>query len=98
MRSGRAKELARRSGSDQIEVSLRWRRADGRLTVVVTNRGTGDAFSLPARPDNALDVFYHPYVYAAGLAAGGARQASAESDPRGRRARAAGSQHRQVRR
>jgi hypothetical protein len=66
MRGGRAKELARRSGSDGVEVSLRWRRADGRLTVVVTNQGAGESFSLPARRDNALDVFFHPYAYAGG--------------------------------
>ena len=38
MRGGRPKELARRHDGDGIEVSLTWRRADGRLTVVVTDQ------------------------------------------------------------
>jgi hypothetical protein len=62
MRGGRAKELARRVDSG-LQVSLLWRRADGRLTVVVADPATGDRQRLPARPDNALEVYYHPYVY-----------------------------------
>ncbi len=63
MRGGRPKELARRADSDGIEVSLRWRRADGRLTVVVTDR-SGHALRLQAKGNNALEVYYHPFVYA----------------------------------
>jgi hypothetical protein len=59
MRGGRAKELARRVDSG-LQVSLLWRRADGRLTVVVADPATGDRQRLP---DNALEVYYHPYVY-----------------------------------
>ncbi|HZT52973.1 MAG TPA: hypothetical protein VE995_01165 [Gaiellaceae bacterium] len=61
MRGGRAKELARRVEGGR-QVSLLWRRADGRLSVVVKD-ATGRRVSLPARSDNALDVYYHPYAY-----------------------------------
>jgi hypothetical protein len=57
-------ELAYRAG-DGVEVSLLWSRAESRLTVVVSDSRTGDWFELPAHPENALDVFHHPYAYAA---------------------------------
>lgn len=57
------KELAYRAG-DGVEVSLRWNPSDGSLTVVVDDVKTEESFELQARPDNALDVFYHPYAYA----------------------------------
>jgi hypothetical protein len=62
MMSGRGTELARRGG-DGVVVSLLWRRADDRLTVVVNDTRTGEVLRLPARRDNALDVFHHPYAY-----------------------------------
>jgi hypothetical protein len=57
-------ELAHRA-NDGVEVSLVWSRADDRLTVVVCNVRTGDSFELAARSENALDVFHHPFAYAA---------------------------------
>jgi hypothetical protein len=63
MSAGRPKELARRNDGDGLQVSLRWRRADGRLSVVVTDQ-VGHTLKLPARGDNALDVYYHPFAYA----------------------------------
>lgn len=65
---GRGKELARRAG-DGVVVSLLWRQADGRLTVVVNDTRTGETLKLPARADNALDVFNHPYAYTPAQAA-----------------------------
>jgi hypothetical protein len=59
---GRGKELARRV-SGGVVISLLWRRADDRLTVVVDDTTTGETLTLPARRDNALDVFNHPYAY-----------------------------------
>ena len=56
------KELAERSG-DGVEVRLLWSDADGRLTVVVTDKRTEETFELEAREDNALDVFNHPFAY-----------------------------------
>jgi hypothetical protein len=62
------RELAFRA-NDGIEVSLQWHRAAGRLNVVVRDVNTGREFELPARRDNALDVFYHPFAYEARAAA-----------------------------
>lgn len=64
----RSTELAFRA-HDGIEVSLRWHRAAGRLSVSVRDSKSGHEFELPARPDNALDVFYHPFAYEARAAA-----------------------------
>ena len=57
-------ELASRAG-DGVEVALLWRKWDNVLTVCVTDSRTGDAFELDAHSENALEVFYHPYAYAA---------------------------------
>jgi hypothetical protein len=52
--------------ADGIEVRLLWNRRNGRVLVAVSDARTGDAFSVEvpasARP---LDVFHHPYAYAA---------------------------------
>ena len=58
------KELAHRAG-DGIEVSLLWHETGGGLTVICTDERTGDWFTLDADPENALDVFHHPFAYAA---------------------------------
>ena len=68
MKGGRPKELARRQ-NDGVVVSLLWRRADDKLTVVVDDSRTGERIRLPARRENALEVFYHPFAYAPKLAA-----------------------------
>jgi hypothetical protein len=61
-------ELACRA-RDGLKVVLLWRQADNRLTVTVADSRTGVSFELPARPENALDVFYHPFAYAVGTSA-----------------------------
>lgn len=58
------RELAHRAG-DGIEVSLLWHETEGRLTVICTDERTADWFTLDADPENALDVFHHPFAYAA---------------------------------
>jgi hypothetical protein len=58
-------ELASRT-SGEIRVSLRWRREDDRVVVVVEDPSTEEIFELEARRDNALDVYYHPFAYMAG--------------------------------
>jgi hypothetical protein len=58
------KELAQRE-SDGIEVTLLWSPADSSLTVVCADGRTGDWFALAVEPATALDVFDHPYAYAA---------------------------------
>ena len=49
--------------SNGISVSLRWNRRSNQLSVVVEDNRCGLAFTLDARPDNALDIFHHPYAY-----------------------------------
>jgi hypothetical protein len=63
-RSATYVELAQRKG-DSVAVSLLWRREDNRLKVAVAVTSTGVDFELDALPENALDVFYHPFAYAA---------------------------------
>jgi hypothetical protein len=57
------RELARRT-NDGVEVTLLWSPAEDRLTVVVEDAKLDERFELEARPDNALEIFYHPYAYA----------------------------------
>jgi hypothetical protein len=59
------RELDSRSG-DGIYVRLLWNEHDGRLAVAVADEKTGDAFAVEVRDgDRAIDVFHHPYAYAA---------------------------------
>jgi hypothetical protein len=57
-------ELAYRA-TDGVEVSLLWSKRCRRLTVVVSDSRAAQSFELTAHPENALDVFHHPYAYAA---------------------------------
>jgi hypothetical protein len=58
-------ELSSRS-ENGIDVALLWRRCDDAAIVVVVDRRTGEAFFLDVdENDNALDMFHHPYAYAA---------------------------------
>jgi hypothetical protein len=57
-------ELAHReSGSTRI--ALLWSKEDSTLTVSVVGSSPDDSFELEAAEATALDVFYHPYAYAA---------------------------------
>jgi hypothetical protein len=58
------RELAQRQG-DGMEITLLWSDHDGALSVVVEDWRTGEVFEIPARPENALEVFNHPYAYRA---------------------------------
>jgi hypothetical protein len=51
--------------SEDLEVALYWARQSGRLWVKVTNRQSGHTARIDATAANALDVFRHPYAYAA---------------------------------
>jgi hypothetical protein len=52
--------------SDGIDVWLRWCERDGRTLVEVRDSKTGGHFTIEVRDDErALDVFRHPYAYAA---------------------------------
>jgi hypothetical protein len=57
-------ELAQRE-NDGIAVTLLWHSTTDRLTVTVRDWRTGEAFDLDAEAGNAMDVFRHPYAYAA---------------------------------
>jgi hypothetical protein len=60
----RERELAHRA-SDGIEVVLFWHELSNHLTVCVSDQRTGAYFELAADPEHALDVFEHPFAYAA---------------------------------
>jgi hypothetical protein len=57
-------ELHHRS-ADGIEVSLLWSRRSNTLTVAVEDSRSGESFELAAPAEKALDVFEHPFAYAA---------------------------------
>jgi hypothetical protein len=56
------KELAFREEGG-VGVTLLWQEVEDRLRVIVQDTQTGETFELDAPPDNALDVFYHPFAY-----------------------------------
>jgi len=58
------KELAYRE-NDGIAVTLYWHSGSDRLSVSVYDWRNGGWFELQAGPRNAMDVFEHPYAYAA---------------------------------
>jgi hypothetical protein len=60
----RFKELDYRE-NDGLEVSLLWSRIDNSLTVRVVDTKTDEKFRLAVRADQAMDVFRHPFAYAA---------------------------------
>ena len=60
------RELEHRT-NDGVEVVLFWHPVSDELTVTVSDQRTGAHFELEAKPGNALDVFHHPYAYAAFL-------------------------------
>jgi len=72
-------ELASRT-SYGIEVTLLWNRRSDELTVCVTHSHTGVHFKIESERDNALDVFYHPFAYAADRAADIGRAAATEPE------------------
>jgi hypothetical protein len=52
--------------ADGVEVTLLWAKALGRAWVAVRNDSSGEEFEVEIRDgDNPLDVFRHPYAYAA---------------------------------
>jgi hypothetical protein len=59
------RELDHRA-SDGIDVRLLWRPHDDTVLVAVRDAKTGEAFSIEVRDgENALEVFHHPFAYAA---------------------------------
>ena len=58
-----SRKLAYRS-TNGIDVFLIWYRADDSLAVVVIDE-SADSFELAVTAQEAIDVFEHPYAYAA---------------------------------
>ena len=58
------RELAHRA-NDGVEVVLFWHQITDELTISVSDERSGAYFELTAEPHQALDVFNHPYAYAA---------------------------------
>jgi hypothetical protein len=57
--------------ADGISVTLLWSPSTDRVTVAVEDAKTGEAFEVPVGAgERALDVFHHPYAYAAARPAG----------------------------
>jgi hypothetical protein len=52
--------------SDGVEITLLWNELTGQVAVSVSDPRNGEEFELVVDPDeSALDVFNHPYAYAA---------------------------------
>jgi hypothetical protein len=60
----RKRELAYRE-NDGLAVSLLWDPADDALTVTVLDEHSGEALEVPVEDASPLDVFEHPFAYAA---------------------------------
>ena len=58
-----SRELAVRT-SNGTQVRLLWLQGTRRLWVEVWEPATAWALKIQAQPENALDVFHHPYAYA----------------------------------
>jgi len=59
------RELAHRR-TDGLEVRLLWHPDTDSLTVSLADARTGEGFEVPVGPgERALDVFHHPFAYAA---------------------------------
>ncbi|HUJ34780.1 MAG TPA: hypothetical protein VLW51_06195 [Solirubrobacteraceae bacterium] len=68
--------------SDGISVRLLWHSVDSSVSVAVHDTKTGETLEVPVGDgDRALDVFHHPYAYAAGRGhvAGGSFPVSADT-------------------
>ena len=57
------KELAIRE-SNGLTVTLYWHSGTNRVSVTVDDAPRGELFELGARPDQALELFHHPYAHA----------------------------------
>ena len=58
-------ELSSRA-ENGVDVALLWRQRDNTAIVLVADHRTGEEFVLDVHEsDNPLDVFHHPYAYAA---------------------------------
>ena len=61
---GSTRELARRL-TGAVEIVLLWHTRTDRLCVSVRDASGGVDFELEVKPAEAMEVFHHPYAYAA---------------------------------
>jgi hypothetical protein len=67
--------------NDGLQVRLLWCEHDGRLWVVVLDTRTGETFKVQVHVgERPLDVFHHPYAYAAHYGVRTAAPKPVESD------------------
>jgi hypothetical protein len=67
-RSTTTRELDGRT-SDGIDVRMLWHPEDDRISIAVNDTKTGEVFELPVHDgESAVEVFHHPYAYAARMA------------------------------
>ena len=57
------RELANRSANG-IDVTLTWDSVADRVAIDVFDNGSGKTKTFAVRPDQAMNAFRHPYVYA----------------------------------
>lgn len=63
--SPQVSELSSRSGNG-VDVALVWQPSDNTAFVSVVDHHSGEEFTLDVHEnDDALDMFHHPYAYAA---------------------------------
>jgi hypothetical protein len=71
------RELAHRR-TDGLDVRLLWEPGSDRVSVSLMDARTGDGFDVAVAPgESAMDVFHHPFAYAAVRDAAKARLAHA---------------------
>ena len=59
------RELAHRR-TDGLDVRLLWEPGTDRISVSLVDARTGDGFEVTVKPgERPLDVFHHPFAYAA---------------------------------
>jgi hypothetical protein len=59
------RELAHRR-NDGIDVTMLWNTSSDQVSVAVNDTKSGEAFEILVAPgERALDVFHHPFAYAA---------------------------------
>ena len=59
------RELAQRL-TGGVEVLLLWHPGIDSVELSLRDQATGEGFQVEVEPGDAIDAFYHPYVYAMG--------------------------------
>ena len=68
--------------SGGVHVRMMWHPRDGHVSVAVEDIKTGESFVLPVQDgERPLDVFRHPYAYAASRGVSGSNRPAAAAPP-----------------